>query len=154
MNGDEERRRKILIVSNTENDDARRYLTHALGVERGCGVVSTTADEVFDDPGVIEEVDAVLFDDVNPAECPRARKLVVELLRLHPSIKSLAILVGEKDWDDVTGAIRQVVTSTGRVYLHRHSESLEECLDFFARMVTADQVMSQVTSGGSMFFTG
>ena len=78
----------------------------------------------------------------------------VELLRLHPSIKSLAILVGEKDWDDVTGAIRQVVTSTGRVYLHRHSESLEECLDFLAGMVTADQVMSQVTSGGSMFFTG
>lgn len=143
MNRDEERRRKVLVVSNTDNDDARRYLTHALGVERGCDVVSTTADEVFDDPGAIEAIDAVLFDDVNPAECPRARKLVVELLRLHPSIKALAILVGEKDWDDVTGVIRRVATSTGRVYLHRHGEPLEECLDFLAGLVTADQVMSQ-----------
>lgn len=144
MNGKEEKRRKILIVSNTRNDNARRFLAHALGVERGCCVVNTTADEVFDDISAIEEIDAVLFDDVNPAECPKARKLVVTLLRLHPSIKSLAILVGEEDWDNIAEAIRHVAMSAGRVYVHRHGESLEECLDWLAGTVMADQVMSHV----------
>jgi len=144
MNGEEEKRRKVLIVSNTGDDTARRLLTHALGVERGCDVVNTTADELFDDAGAIDRVDAVLFDDVNPAECPKARGLVVTLLRLHPPIKSLAILVGEEDWDHVTEAIRHVAMCDGRVYVHPLREPLEECLDFLAGLVMADQAMSHV----------
>lgn len=144
MNGEEERRRKVLIVSNTGDDNTRRYLTHALEVVRGCCVVSTTADELFDDAGAIDGIDAVLFDDVNPAECPRARKLVTTLLRLHPPIKSLAILVGEEDWDNVAEVIRHVAMSDGRVYVHLHREPLEECLDWLAGMVMADQVMPHI----------
>lgn len=146
MNGEEERRRKVLIVSNMSNDSARRFLAHALEVERGCHVASTTADELFDDASAIDGVDAVLFDDVNPTECPRARKLLVTLLRLHPPIKSLVVLVGEEDWDNVAEAIRHVAMCDGRVYVHPFREPLEECLNFLAGMVVADQAMSHVVS--------
>ncbi len=146
MSGEEKKRRKVLIVSNTGNDSARRFLAHALEVERGCHAVSTTADELFDDAGAIDRVDAVLFDDVNPAECPRARKLLVTLLRLHPPIKSLVVLVGEEDWDNVAEAIRHVAMCDGRVYVHPLKEPLGECLDFLAGRVMADQAMSHVVS--------
>lgn len=143
VNGEERGPRKVLVVSNTGDSEARRFFAHALEVERSCRVVSTTADELFDDRGVLEGTDAVLFDDVDPAICTRARSTITTLIRVQPPIRAIVVLVGDEDYDHVNEMVGKMGMPRGRVCVHLHSRSMEKCLDFLAGLATADDVRDE-----------
>ncbi len=132
MNSTEERQRKVILCTNTKDSDAIRELSDALVVDRGCAVVVTNTEELVEHCSKGEGVDAVLLDDVNPSECPDAKMLVKMLLRIRPPLRSIVILVGGKDWDDVSGAVADIDGGPGRVSIHCHNDPLERFFDSLA----------------------
>jgi hypothetical protein len=138
----DERRRKVVVCTNTEDGASIRGLCDALEVERGCTVIVTDTEELREHCGKSEGADAVLLDDVNPAECPDAKKLVRMLLSLRPPIMSIVILVGEEDWDHVSEVVAGIAGAEGRIAIHCHSDSLDKYLDFLAGKLQFEEMVA------------
>lgn len=135
-----ERQRKVIVCTNTRDSASIRRLCHALQVDRKCAVVVTNTEELPEHCSQGEGVDAVLLDDVNPLECPDANRLVRMLLSLRPPLMSIVILVGEKDWGNVSEVVKRITGASGRVFIHCHNEPLDKYFDHLAGMLQSEEM--------------